>query len=87
MQYFGPGPAALPSIVTQQAAEAVLRYGNTGISILSLAHRSAEMTAILEEANSLVNDLCELRDEYHILWLPGGVEPVWRDWPQPGQAV
>ncbi len=21
------------------------------------------------------------------LWLPGGVEPVWRDWPQPGQAV
>lgn len=21
------------------------------------------------------------------LWLPGGVEPVWRDWPQPGEAV
>lgn len=72
MHYFGPGPAALPKIVTEQAAQAVLEYGNTGISILSLAHRSPEMAAIMEEANSLVNTLCDLRDEYHILWLPGG---------------
>lgn len=72
MHHFGPGPAALPPIVTEQAAEAVLRYKTTGISILSLAHRSPEMTAILEEAAQLVNDLCGLQDEYHILWLPGG---------------
>lgn len=72
MHYFGPGPAALPKSVTEAAAQAVVEYGNTGISILSLAHRSPEMAAILEEANSLVNELCDLRDEYHILWLPGG---------------
>ncbi len=30
------------------------------------------MAAILDEANSLVNELCDLRDEYHILWMQGG---------------
>ncbi len=72
MHYFGPGPAALPKTVTEQAAQAVIEYGNTGLSILSLPHRSPEMAAILEEANSLINELCDLRDEYHILWLQGG---------------
>ncbi len=72
MHYFGPGPAALPKTVTDAAADAVLQYADTGISILSLAHRSPQFGAILEDANSLVNTLCDLRDEYHILWLPGG---------------
>ncbi len=72
MHYFGPGPAALPHSVTAAAAQAVASFEDTGISILSLAHRSPQMTAILAEANSLVNELCGLQDEYHILWLPGG---------------
>lgn len=72
MDYFGAGPAALPEIVLQQAAEAVLNYSGTGISILELPHRSTAFNAILEEANSLVNDLCDLQNEYHILWLAGG---------------
>ncbi len=70
--YFGAGPAALPKPVLQAASEAVLDYEGTGLSILELPHRSAWFDAILEEANSLVTQLCGLGDAFEILWLQGG---------------
>jgi phosphoserine aminotransferase len=71
--YFGAGPAALPQSVIQAAAEAVLDYNGTGVSILSIAHREKAFVAILEEASSLVLNLCNLSTEdYDVLWLQGG---------------
>jgi phosphoserine aminotransferase len=70
--YFGPGPASLPKVVLEEASRAVLDYEGTGLSILSLPHRSKWFDAILQEANSLVKELCGLGDDYEVLWLQGG---------------
>lgn len=69
---FGAGPAALPQEVLQQASEAVIEYGNSGLSVLEIAHRGRDFTAILEESKSLVRELCGLNNDYEVIWLQGG---------------
>lgn len=66
------GPAALPQEVLQQAADAVLDYNRTGVSILSIPHRGKHFDAILDESKQLVRELCGLNDDYEILWMHGG---------------
>lgn len=69
---FNAGPGALPSVVLQQASQAILEYENSGLSILGVQHRGKHFDAILEEAKALVKELCGLNDDYEILWLHGG---------------
>lgn len=69
---FGSGPAALPQEVLEEASEAILDYEGSGLSILEIPHRGKLFDAILEESKALVNELCELNNEYEILWLQGG---------------
>ncbi len=69
---FGPGPAALPQSVLEQAAAAVIDYDNSGLSILEIEHRGKAFDAILAESKQLVKELCGLDDTYEILWLHGG---------------
>ncbi len=66
------GPAALPAEVLQQAAEAVLNFERTGLSVLSIAHRGVHFNKILEESKALVKELCGLNDDYEVLWMHGG---------------
>lgn len=71
--YFGAGPAALPQSVLEEYAAAVLDFQNSGVSLLSIAHRDAAFKAVVEEASSLVLQLTELSsDEFEVLWFQGG---------------
>jgi phosphoserine aminotransferase len=71
--YFGAGPAALPQSVLEETANAVLNYNDSGISLLSIAHRDKAFVAIINEASALVLQLANLSgDEYEVLWLQGG---------------
>ena len=54
---FGAGPGILPHEVLKQAAEAVLNFNGTGLSILEISHRSPEFEAVLDEAVRLVKEL------------------------------
>jgi len=47
---FAAGPSALPTAVLEQVQAELLNYGNTGVSVMELSHRSAEFEAILEYA-------------------------------------
>src|SRR5579872_608300 len=69
---FSGGPAALPEEVLRQAADAVLEYNGSGLSILELPHRGREFADIIKESNALVKELCGLDDRYEVLWLQGG---------------
>jgi len=69
---FNAGPAALPNEVLQEASKAVIEYNNSGLSILELPHRGKEFIAIIAESKALVKELCELDDNYEVLWLHGG---------------
>ncbi len=70
---FNAGPASLPQIVLQEAADAVLNFDNSGLSILEIAHRSAQFKAILAEAKDLTLDILGLKGKgYQVLFLQGG---------------
>ena len=69
---FSPGPATLPQVVFQQAAEAHVNFNQTGLSIAEISHRAPEFVQIIEGATSLVRELYQLPDYFEVLWLPGG---------------
>jgi len=70
---FCAGPSLLPQTVYEQAAQAILNFENTGMSILSISHRSKEFIAVLEEARQLSLELLDLdKKGYVALFLQGG---------------
>lgn len=69
---FSAGPAILPAPVLEEAAQAVINYEQTGLSILEMSHRSKPLVAMLEEARQLVKDLLGLSEDYEVLYLTGG---------------
>lgn len=69
---YSAGPCILPMEVFQQASKAVLEYGNTGLSILEMSHRSKEMVAMAENATNLVKEILNVPSGYSVLFLQGG---------------
>lgn len=69
---FNAGPSILPKEVFQQAAEAVLNFNGSGLSILELGHRTPSFEAVMSEARGLVRELMQLDDQHEVLFLHGG---------------
>jgi phosphoserine aminotransferase len=69
---FGAGPGILPHEVLKQAAEGVLDFNGTGLSILEISHRSAEFEAVLNEAVALVKELFNVPEGYSVIFMQGG---------------
>ncbi len=69
---FNGGPSILPKTVFEQAAQAVLNYNNTGLSILELGHRTATFQAVMDEAQGLLKELMQLDSDHEVLFLHGG---------------
>ncbi|MGG5507199.1 MULTISPECIES: 3-phosphoserine/phosphohydroxythreonine transaminase [unclassified Myroides] len=70
---FCAGPCLLPQTVYEQAAQAILNFEQTGMSILSISHRSTEFITLLEEARQLSLELLDLHKKgYVALFLQGG---------------
>ncbi|XP_031550783.1 phosphoserine aminotransferase-like [Actinia tenebrosa] len=69
---FAPGPAKLPEEVLEQAQKEFLNYGNLGISVMEMSHRSAEFTKIISDAENNLRDLLDIPDNYKVLFLQGG---------------
>ncbi|MBP7272779.1 MAG: 3-phosphoserine/phosphohydroxythreonine transaminase [Saprospiraceae bacterium] len=69
---FSAGPSILPKQVFQQAAQAVLDFNGSGLSILEISHRTAPFEAVMNESCELVKSLLNLNDDYHVLFLAGG---------------
>ena len=69
---FNAGPSILPKEVFQQAAEAVLNYQNSGLSILEIGHRTSTFQTVMDEARALVKELMQLDADREVLFLHGG---------------
>jgi len=69
---FNAGPSILPKQVFEQAAQAVMEFNNTGLSILEIGHRTELFQQVLDEAVALVKELMDLSDEQQVLFLHGG---------------
>ena len=69
---FYAGPSILPDDVYRQAQQAIENFDNTGVSVLSISHRSKEFSAVMEKARGLVKELLQLDDDFEVLFLQGG---------------
>ena len=69
---FSAGPAMLPEEVLKQAAEEMLDYKGSGMSVMEMSHRSKWFEDILEHAKASLKELLNLSEDYEILFLQGG---------------
>ena len=69
---FAAGPANLPEEVLKEAAEEMLDYKGTGMSVMEMSHRSKAFDAIIKEAEQDLRDLYGISDDYAVMFLQGG---------------
>ena len=69
---FSAGPAVLPEEVLQSAADEMLDYKDTGMSVMEMSHRSKAFGEIIEAAESDLRELMNIPDNYKVLFLQGG---------------
>ena len=69
---FSAGPSILPEVAYQNAAKAILDFNGTGLSILSISHRTKDFEDVLNSAQSLMRELLNIPDNYHIYFVGGG---------------
>lgn len=69
---FSAGPAVLPEEVLQEAADEMLDYNGSGMSVMEMSHRSKVYQAIIDEAEADLRELMSIPDNYKVLFLQGG---------------
>jgi phosphoserine aminotransferase len=69
---FSAGPAVLPVEVLQQAADEMLNYKGSGMSVMEMSHRSKTYQAIIDEAEADLRDLLNIPSTYKVLFAQGG---------------
>ena len=69
---FSAGPAVLPEEVLRQAQAELLEYGNSGMSVMEMSHRSKDFEDILFTAEADLRKLMGIPDNYKVLFLQGG---------------
>ena len=69
---FSAGPATLPEPVLRTAAEEMLDWHGSGMSVMEMSHRGKEFIAIHAEAEALFRELLAVPANYKVLFLQGG---------------
>ena len=69
---FSAGPAVLPESVLKEAAEEMLDYKGTGMSVMEMSHRSKPYQKIIDEAEADLRKLMGIPDNYRVLFMQGG---------------
>ncbi|WP_088227094.1 3-phosphoserine/phosphohydroxythreonine transaminase [Desulfosporosinus sp. FKB] len=69
---FSAGPAVLPEEVLKEAAEEMLDYNGTGMSVMEMSHRSKAFEGIISDAEKTLRDLMDIPGNYKVLFLQGG---------------
>jgi phosphoserine aminotransferase len=69
---FYAGPSILPAYTIENTAKGILDLDGIGLSVMEISHRSKEFMAVMEEAQSLIRELLDVPQGYHVLFLGGG---------------
>ncbi len=69
---FSAGPAVLPEEVLQEAADEMLDYQGSGMSVMEMSHRSKVYDGIIKTAEADLRELMNIPDNYKVLFLQGG---------------
>ena len=69
---FSAGPAVLPEPVLRQAADEMLDWHGSGMSVMEMSHRGREFISIAAEAEALLRELLAVPANYRVLFMQGG---------------
>jgi len=69
---FSAGPAALPESVLRQAADEMLDWKGSGMSVMEMSHRGKEYMSIHAQAEADLRELLAIPANYKVLFLQGG---------------
>lgn len=69
---FSAGPAMLPEAVLEKAASELLCYGDSGMSVMEMSHRTKAYEDIIFSAEALLREVMSIPDNYKVLFLQGG---------------
>jgi len=69
---FSAGPAVLPKEVLRQAADEMLDWHGSGMSVMEMSHRGPEFIAIYTQAEADLRELLAVPANYRILFMQGG---------------
>lgn len=69
---FSAGPSALPESVLKIAQKEMLEYGDSGMSVMEMSHRSKVYESIINAAEEKLRKVMNIPDNYKVLFLQGG---------------
>ncbi|MBE7033437.1 MAG: 3-phosphoserine/phosphohydroxythreonine transaminase [Ruminococcaceae bacterium] len=69
---FSAGPSMLPLEVLQTAQKELIEFGDSGMSVMEMSHRSPVYDAIIKETEANFRKLMDIPDNYKVLFLQGG---------------
>ena len=69
---FGAGPSILPQEVMKATADACVEFGDTGLSLMEISHRTPDFQAVMDEAQALFKELLNIPEGYSALLVGGG---------------
>lgn len=69
---FSPGPSMLAEPVLEKAQRDLMVYGNAGMSVMEMSHRSKMYTDIFDKSIADLRTLMNIGDDYEVLMMQGG---------------
>ena len=69
---FNAGPCLLPQQAIDSSIEALKNFKGTGISVLSVSHRSKEWGEVMDEVRANWKELLHIPDTHEVVFLGGG---------------
>ena len=69
---FCAGPAVIPEAVLEEVKSELLAWGDSGMSIMEMSHRSSIFDEVAMTAKKDFIDLMSVPDDYDVLFLQGG---------------
>ena len=72
LHVFNAGPCLLPQVAIDNAIEALKDFKGTGVSLISISHRTKGWEETMEECRSLWKEILNISDTHEVIFLGGG---------------
>lgn len=70
--YFGAGPALLPTDVLKQAALDLITYDGQDLGVGEISHRSKPATKVIDDTKAAFTELLNIPDTHEVFFMQGG---------------
>ena len=72
LHIFNAGPCLLPQVAIDNAIEALRDFKGTGVSLISISHRTKGWEETMDECRALWKELLDIPDTHEVVFLGGG---------------